>query len=167
MAGSIMACGNRSDARINNVALPSDGDASRPSDASVTDASSCYVPQVGCNGCNPQALAGIWTPQQVQNCKVTFDIEVNSFDAAGGKIDLYVDVDCVWRDFGNNEDGGLSWEPGPVIQVPSLYDTFLEVMPVTVTLPSEACDLVNANSNSHVYVFAGACGIAIMCGDTM
>ncbi len=158
LAGGVFGCGKVADSSSDIALQPSDAGA----EASVTDASNCYEPQLGCNGCGPHGVVAIWKPEDLKDCQATFDIDSNDMSA---DVEIGVVIDCEWSAYSSELDSGLIWEPGPIHQQADSNGTMHSVLTAIVTLPSEACKLAHSNSNARIVVLAGiSCPSVLMCG---
>jgi hypothetical protein len=135
-------------------------DAATPADAS--DAADCPL-DLGCHGCAgiPPGLVGSWFAWQLPNCVVQFPVEQGP---PLGAVTVRILINCVPQEFSDTDgghDAGLVWEIGPAVELDSglLPGTYKIVTPVTLTLSGEACDLVRANREARVDVFALPCNI--------
>jgi hypothetical protein len=128
-------------------------DAGSPTDATDgVDAAACPVPEPGCYGCRfPDGLVGTWFAWQLQDCEVQFPVQEGYLGD-----EVYLVIDCVVHGF-TGPDAGLMWDIGPAYEVDAGLYAPARVVPVTLTLSGEACDLIRANSNARIDVYARLC----------
>ena len=158
----VVACGKSADTSITSHRIPADAasanTSSRVSDASDTDAFGCRLPYPGCGGCNPLGLTGSWYASQLQNCQLTLAVEAQ----LGEPPIVNLVVDCQVHAY-SDTDAGYMWNASPPYEVTVSYGT-VTMIDLTLTLPTDICELVKNNDGARVDVFATPCPIALMCG---